>query len=146
MLILCAMVDAGISYSCELEVRHMYEKRTHMVWVVDHNGEEQQIDDRELMVGDIYRVETGMRIPADSILIKEENTNDAEFSPAFDSSEAQFLCNETEVTGIDATQPKGIVTDSLKGDKLQSSNVLYRRSYVVQGSGYAVVCCVGYRT
>jgi magnesium-transporting ATPase (P-type) len=74
-----------------------------------------------------------MMIPADSIIIDVNS----EFRNRVE-------CNESDVTGLKTMQIKGKLDKSNCNDDL--SNVLYSKTYVVRGSGKAIVCAVGHRT
>lgn len=93
------------------------------------------LESEELVVGDIFNFKSGMMIPADSIIIEV----DKEFKNRVE-------CNESDVTGLKTMQVKGrlSVKDSHDNDDL--SNVLYSKTYIVRGSGKAIVCAVGHRT
>ena len=113
-----------------------------MVEVVRHNGDVDIVSQKELLVGYIIKVNPGMKIPADSILIQCD-------------VEDGILCNESEVTGTNGAQHK-VSSDEMEemcrkrddtmGFKFLPTNVLYHRSYVIKGEGFAVVCCIGEHT
>lgn len=49
-----------------------------------------------------------------------------------------------DVTGINHYKKKGVLTlEDMKKDKNDYSNILYSKSYIVDGYGKAVVCAVG---
>jgi magnesium-transporting ATPase (P-type) len=51
------------------------------------------------------------------------------------------------VTGINYYKKKGVLTlENVKKNQNDYSNVLYNKSYIVDGFGKAVVCAVGKRS
>ena len=95
----CTLIDALMSRHCELEVQRLSEVHTHEVLVVGCDGHLSKKSIKLLVVGDIYKVTQGMKIPADSIVLEV-------LSPAYQNSDKGYqqdtlLVNESEVTGID---------------------------------------------
>ena len=86
------------------------------------------IDSRELLVGDVIKFETGMKMPADCIMIDGQDV----------------VCDEGELTG----EPIGV--DKLPIDdrnyKLGGHCTLLAKSLVQTGFGTALVLAVGSRT
>ena len=76
-----------------------------------------------------------MRIPADSVILEVSE----------DTEHGIVECNEGDVTGYYSLQHK---KDLVETDKCNNnvSNILYAESFIVSGSGKAIVCCVGTRT
>ena len=103
------------------------------------------MNSEELVVGDIFEFKAGMRIPADSIIIEvsPNKDNNMEGEP-----EPYIECNEGDVTGYFCQQNKGVLKKEaiFKNSGNALSNILYAQSFVVSGSGKAIVCCVGQRT
>lgn len=116
---------------------------------------------KDVVVGDIIKVEKGMVIPADCILIqaghpKQEVKNDElRFKSMWSSSET-MLVNEKDLTGEENYKVKlpndfEVVQDYQDAfencaDHFTASNVLYAQTCVVSGQGVAVVCAVGPHT
>lgn len=59
-----------------------------------------------------------------------------------------MVCQEEQVTGELDFKPKTFITeeDFQNPSGCNLSNVLYAKSYVVHGQGFAIVCAVGSRT
>lgn len=93
-------------------------------------GLSQPCKSQNLVVGDIIHIETGMRIPADCILLD-----------GMDITVDETIYNEDRETIV----PKSIS----KGEEHHRENpdpFLLARSLVMTGSGRAVVCAVGKHT
>jgi P-type E1-E2 ATPase len=86
------------------------------------------IDATELVVGDVYKVEQGMKIPADSLLIEGRNIE----------------CNESDLTGESRSIVKEVV--DLGNYKQGADCSLLGKSLVISGNGKAVVIGVGRNT
>jgi magnesium-transporting ATPase (P-type) len=56
-----------------------------------------------------------------------------------------MLLNEQRITGLYCSKPKKVIMADNTNDKF-SSNILYSNSFLVQGSGTAMVCAVGKNT
>ena len=56
------------------------------------------IDSKDLVVGDVYIIEQGMRIPADSLLIEGKNVsiNQSELTGESDTVERSVLNNQNQ--------------------------------------------------
>lgn len=55
--------------------------------------------------------------------------------------------NEVDITGVNDYQKKGTLSQAdLQDEENDVSNILYAKSYIVDGFGKAVVCAVGERT
>lgn len=91
----------------------------------------------ELVVGDIYEFTDGMRVPADSVILYVDKT---------DNPKGLVEVNEGDVTGFYCQQTKSNISDKNLKDNATASNILYSQSYVISGKGKAIVCCVGFRT
>ena len=92
MILTTCSIDAYLSYWSESKVNTLFTP-VNMVEVVRHNGDVDIVSQKELLVGYIIKVNPGMKIPADSILIQCD-------------VEDGILCNESEVTGTNGAQHK----------------------------------------
>ena len=78
-----------------------------------------------LLVGDVYIVSTGMKVPADSILLSGQDV----------------VCDEASLTGEPEGQEKFAVDHS--NVEYNPNPFMYAKTLVTQGQGTALVCCVG---
>ena len=86
------------------------------------------IDSRELLVGDVIKFETGMKMPADCIMIDGQDV----------------VCDEGELTGEPIGVEKMPIDD--RNYKLGGHCTLLAKSLVQTGFGTALVLAVGSRT
>jgi P-type E1-E2 ATPase len=86
------------------------------------------INSDQLVVGDVYQVQEGMKIPADSILLDGKS----------------IFCDMSELTG----ETELVEKNTLDGDndKTGADCILHGRSLVSSGFGRAVVVAVGSNT
>lgn len=92
------------------------------------------IPSSELLVGDVFRVHTGMVIPADSILIQTgHNSANNQYVPESGSNLHEIIVQEEFVTGEQDYKRKIVIDDSIVEEKDQNdlSNILYAKSYIV---------------
>ena len=83
------------------------------------------VDISELVAGDIIKIEQGMKIPADCILLDG----------------IDLSCDESAMTGEPDQMEKSAVTES--NYEFNPDPFLVGKSLVAQGQGTAMVCCVG---
>jgi Ca2+ transporting ATPase len=123
-------VTAGNNYLKEKQFQKLVSKASEDTVAVFRGGEGQTetIDTKKLVVGDLIKIESGMRIPADCLLI--EGTD--------------ISTDESAMTG----EP-----DHLEKQPVTAENYhhipdpfLIGKSLIVQGQGLALVCCVGIHT
>lgn len=98
--------------------------------VVKRDGQEQKIDAKELVPGDIIRLETGDAIPADARIINAFN----------------LKINESALTGESTTVAKHAEALSAKMDLADRTNCLYMGTLVSEGRCLAVVIATGNET
>ena len=132
--LLVTIIDAFNAIQCEKKIQKLRMNINQFeIQVFRDSAFDETINSEDLVVGDIYKFKAGMMIPADSIIIDVNS----EFKNRVE-------CNESDVTGLKTMQIKGKLDESNCNDDL--SNVLYSKTYVVRGSGKAIVCAVGHRT
>jgi magnesium-transporting ATPase (P-type) len=98
--------------------------------VVLRDGAKTVVDDKELVVGDIIFLQEGQRVPADARLLETNN----------------LRINESVLTGEAHTAEKNtaaIQQDVPLGDR---TNMVFKGTYVLMGSGMAVVTAIGKNT
>ena len=83
------------------------------------------LDISELVTGDIIKIEQGMKIPADCILLDG----------------IDISCDESAMTGEPDQMEKSAVTES--NYEYNPDPFLLGKTLVAQGQGTAMVCCVG---
>jgi len=83
------------------------------------------LDVSELVAGDIIKIEQGMKIPADCILLDG----------------IDISCDESAMTGEPDQMEKSSVTES--NYEFNPDPFLLGKTLVAQGQGTAMVCCVG---
>jgi len=99
------------------------------VAVFRNSVDAETIDASELLVGDIYAFQSGMKIPADSIVIDGQDIE----------------CTETELTGEpDAMEKVVLNLDNYKVNG--STTTMLAKSLCTQGFGKALVLAVGTKT
>jgi P-type E1-E2 ATPase len=90
-----------------------------------NEGMTQTLEISELVVGDIIKIEQGMKIPADCILLEGIDVS----------------CDESAMTGEPDQMEKSNVTDH--NYEHNPDPFLLGKTLVAQGQGTAMVCCVG---
>lgn len=101
--------------------------------IVIRDGKKQLIDDSQLTVGDIILLQEGQQVPADAYIIASSHLKLDE-SMLTGESEAVYKSEEYAPTSIEQIE---------KPDKL---GVVYKGTYVLSGSGKALVFAVGDHT
>lgn len=97
---------------------------------VIREGEEHEIEIRNLVPGDIIYVSAGDRVPADSRLIHVNN----------------LQVNESQLTGESVPVEKDIEVHDRGTMPAERKNMVYMGTTVTHGKGIAVVCETGLRT
>jgi magnesium-transporting ATPase (P-type) len=98
--------------------------------VVLRNGEKVIVDDKDLVAGDIILLQEGQRVPADARIITSNNVRVDE----------AVLTGEAHATEKDSATIEHSVP---LGDR---KNMLFKGTYIVTGSGKAVVTAIGAAT
>ena len=123
-------VTAGNNYVKEKQFQKLVSKSKEEYIAVYRGGEgmTQTILNNDLLVGDVIKIETGMRIPADSILI--EGTDVA--------------ADESAMTG----EPDQVEKSSVTHENFHHNPnpFLLGNTLIVSGQGLALVCAVGTNT
>jgi P-type E1-E2 ATPase len=89
------------------------------------DGLTQTVDISELVVGDIIKIEQGMKIPADCILLDG----------------IDIACDESAMTGEPDQMEKSNVTE--QNYEHNPDPFLLGKTLVSSGQGNAMVCCIG---
>lgn len=93
-LTIIIVVSSGNNYISEKKLGDLVKSSSEQSVAVYRNGETQTIDYQLLQVGDVYKLEEGMKIPADSILVEGN----------------QVECDEADLTGEPDHQKKIVYT------------------------------------
>lgn len=93
-----------------------------------NEGETQTINVENLVVGDVIKLETGMKIPADCIVIKSSDIE----------------TDESSLTGEPESIPKEAITES--NIKNGADPFIFSQTLITSGQGTAIVCAVGINT
>jgi magnesium-transporting ATPase (P-type) len=116
------------------------------------NGEKQFVHPSILLVGDIMILESGVKIPADCLLIDGEDcqTTEAEMTGEIDNIKKQSL---TECLEIERQLAPTVDMDQIKSQQPGAPAVDHKHdvpspclisgTQIVEGRGLAVVCAVG---
>lgn len=121
-----AVIDWVQQYSTERILRRLREQENDNVEVV-RDGNTMSVPSENLVVGDIILVQEGQKVPADARIIVAEHLH----------------TDESMLTGESLSVHKD--TSMVKGDRevYDQSNMLFSGSFVVVGSGQAVVTATG---
>ncbi|PID32699.1 hypothetical protein CR956_01100, partial [Candidatus Saccharibacteria bacterium] len=117
------------SFSAERVLRSLKSNSKQLVDVV-RAGQTQTIDKKDLVPGDIIILTEGNKIPADARLIKTSS----------------LRIDESQLTGESLPIDKHINKITQKVPVYKRSNMVFQGSFVIGGSGYAVVVRTGNRT
>lgn len=105
---------------CEYSQQNLFKKlefqKTKKIVKILKNGTLDTINIDQLIVGDVIFLEPGDMVPADCLILKNES----------------IFCDESMISG----ESEGI-------EKSENDQVLISGSHVIEGTGYAVVLCVG---
>ena len=98
--------------------------------IVIRGGKKLLLDDVDLVVGDLIVLQEGSRIPADARIIESNN----------------LQVNEAVLTG--ESEPVRKTTEIIAGDVVigDQKNVVFQGTYVLSGSGKALVTAIGAQT
>lgn len=128
-LIIITVVNSANNYASERKLRDLValtEEQT--VGVYRNSSQPMTINAKHLVVGDVYLVEAGMKIPADSILLEGRDV----------------ACEESDLTG----EPDVVFKMALdqENHKNGADCTLLARSLACTGFGRALVVAVGENT
>ncbi|MGB8367299.1 MAG: HAD-IC family P-type ATPase, partial [Candidatus Babeliales bacterium] len=98
--------------------------------IVLRNGKKVVIDDKDLVIGDIIFLQEGGRVPADARLIMSNN----------------LQVDESVLTGESESERKKIEAINKEIPFADQTNMLFKGTYVLGGSGSAVVVEIGAHT
>ena len=132
-LTIIIVVSSGNNYISEKKLGALVKSSAEQKVAVYKNGDTQTIDYQLLQVGDVYKLEEGMKIPADSILVEGKEVE----------------CDEADLTGESEhkkkiAQRKEEDNEDWRGSS--ATSILYASCLCTKGSGKAMVVCVGRNT
>lgn len=120
-------VNSGNNYLSEkrlADLVNLSEKQ--MVAVYRGSTDTETIDANDLVVGDLVYMESGMKVPADMLMISGQDLSTV----------------EADLTGEPDQQIKKVITEA----NMQDIGTLLAKSLVVSGTGTAIVMAVGPNT
>jgi Ca2+-transporting ATPase len=123
-------VNSGNNYASEkrlADLVNLSEKQEVAVYRGDEK-ETQTIDATELLVGDVIHFESGMKVPADCIVLEGQD----------------IVCDEGELTG----EPLGIAKEPINAENYNEGGMatMLAKSLIQTGTGRALVLAVGPNT
>ena len=128
--VIIVVVTSGNNYVKEKQFQQLVAKASEDYVAVyrGNEGETQTIRVEKLVVGDIIKLETGQKIPADCIVIKASDLE----------------TDEASLTG----EPESMHKSALTEDNLNhgADPFIFSQTLITQGQGLAVVCAVGTKT
>lgn len=129
-VVIIVSVTAGNDYVKEKQFQKLVDKANEDTCIVQrgNSGETHTINTEELLVGDVFRVQGGMKVPADAILIHG----------------IDVCADESSLTG----EPDQLPKFAVDADNFESgpSPFLLAKTLIVGGEGSAMVCAVGTNT
>lgn len=124
-----AVMDYAQQYSTSRILRSLSKKQPQIVTAV-REGRETQIDSTAIVPGEIILLKEGDKVPADARLIESMN----------------LKVNESQLTGESVPISKDPLPLDGRRELYEQSNMLFQGTFVVGGSGSAVVTATGDRT
>jgi P-type Ca2+ transporter type 2B len=126
-VVIIVSIAAGNNYSKEKQFQKLVAKASIEYCAVFRGGEgmTQTIAVSELVVGDVIKIEQGMRIPADAILLEGIDVS----------------TDEAAMTGEPDQMEKSTVTQ--ENYEHNPDPFLLGKTLICQGQGTAMICCVG---
>lgn len=124
------LISGAVSFIQETRNTKVADKLISMVSTtitVRRDGEESEIDSRDLVVGDIIIMDTGDTVPADVRILQSNH----------------FKIDQSALTGESADVTKTNETDSPSKPVLECENIAFMGTSVVGGSAEAIVVNVG---
>lgn len=133
---LLTLIQAGCDFGKEYQFLRVFEKTQHTMTraIRGQYGTLQEIDSTDVVVGDIILLRAGDRVPADCVLVEEQDM----FVDEREVLEHNKYCNFV----------KGTEKQCLSADNSTENPdiVLLKDSLITQGAGRALVLCVGDHT
>jgi Ca2+-transporting ATPase len=128
-LMIIIVVNSGNNYISEMRLADLVSL-SEVQEVAVYRGSDQpvSIDASELVVGDVFKFEMGMKVPADCIMIEGQDVT----------------CDESELTGEPHSVYKHVVTQANYNDGVLCTMVA--KSLIVSGFGKGLVLAVGKRS
>ena len=123
-VMIITVVTVGNNYIKEQQFQNLFKKSQMKMVNVIRDGKQQELDQYDLLVGDILKVETGLEVPVDTLLLKRNGN---------------FLMDESATTGESRPIKKCSAEESLE----DASPFVMSGTQVSEGDGYSLVCCVG---
>lgn len=129
-LMIIIVVNSGNNWISERRLANLVKLSDKQEVAVyrDHDKETITIDSSLLVVGDVYKFEAGMKVPADSLLLEGQDV----------------VCDEGELTG----EPLGIDKEVVTEENYKSGVMctMMAKSLITSGFGKALVIAVGKNT
>ena len=123
-------VTAGNNYIKEKQFQKLVSKASDD-YIAVYRGEDGStvtVHNQELVVGDVFKIESGMRIPADAILI----------------AGTDIATDESAMTGEPEQVEKAAITE--QNFEHNPNPFLLGKTLVESGQGLAIICAVGVHT
>lgn len=134
-ILLVTLISAKTSLDGDAEYRKLKEQTKAEDCTVYRDGEIQQVDITELVVGDLIIVQSGNKLPADGVLIRG--------SLKVDNSS---LNGESEECSKEEAPEGHEFPDNITGDTLVDKHSMFSGSTVYTGEGVVKICKVGMET
>jgi P-type E1-E2 ATPase len=130
-LVIIFVVNSANNYASEKQLAKMVQQcEAAQIAVWRGKVDPDMISNDDLVVGDIFRVENGMKVPADGVLVNGEDVR----------------CSEADLTGEPDEFPK-VRLDEVTAEVADLSGVLLAKSLCVSGNNAkAIVTSVGLNT
>ena len=123
-IIIVVTITTTTDYTQALQFRNLFKKSQKKIVKIVRDGKLKEIDTIDLLVGDVFQVETGLILPVDAILIEKH---------------ADFLVDESQMTGESHLIKKTPEEHMEEG----STPFLISGSKIQDGNGFALVLAVG---
>jgi Ca2+-transporting ATPase len=128
-LLIIVVVNSGNNYVSERRLANLVKLANKQEVAVYRGSEETiTIDSSQLVVGDVFKFESGMRVPVDCLLIEGQDV----------------VCNESELTGEPDGIEKVVITEKNYNDGGMCT--MMAKSLITSGFGKALVVAVGNKT
>lgn len=129
VILINALIFYTQSYATNRVLRSL-KKHSRLAVEVIRNGMQATLDSKELVPGDIILLSEGQKIPADARVIESDN----------------LQLNESSLSGESLPVAKNSATLSPDKAVFERHNMVYQGTYVMSGSGRAVVVATGIKT
>lgn len=146
IVIFCVvLLNAIVGFKQEYKAEKAMEKLKDIVVktaVVIRDGEKEEIDSKNLTIGDIVIIEEGDKVPADLILIE---SSDLRIDESLLTGESRPVSKNTDYN-TDDEKILDILNNNNINSKELSDKIAYMDSNVISGRGIGVVYAIGMNT